>query len=145
MQMDTSRNGTNLQHKCSPSHRLSHIWLQGLCHCSLCIFHLYIYIYTALYYDAGQFKNLFYISPASVGIMSVIGRILGPSMTLRIQVGNAVCWPKPCSMFLLKTGLSFGKLHVFLRIFLEHSWLISALNGAQRYTDKQANVPFSRL
>lgn len=106
---------------------------------------IYIYLYSALYYDAGQFKNLFYISPASVGIMSVIGRILGPSMTLRIQVGNAVCWPKPCSMFLLKTGLSFGKLHVFLRIFVEHSWLISALNGAQRDTDKQANVPFSRL
>ncbi len=43
--------------------------------------------------------------------MNVIGQIQDPSIKTQIQVGNAVCLLRPCSMFLLRTELSSGKLH----------------------------------
>jgi hypothetical protein len=44
--------------------------------------------------------------------MNVIGQIQDPSIKTQIQVGNAVCLLRPCSMFLLRTELSSGKLHI---------------------------------
>lgn len=50
--------------------------------------------------------DLRFVRPAV--IMSVTGQAQDPSMGPRIQAGNAVSWPRPCFMSLLKTGLSSG-------------------------------------
>ncbi|KAB1217440.1 putative inactive purple acid phosphatase 1 [Morella rubra] len=89
------------------------------------------------HYDTGQ--RIFLISLAVV-IMSVIVQTLGPSMILRIQVGNVVCWRKPCSMCPLKTELSFGKLQAFLLTVLKNISPITCTNVAKRNrTNKQTS------
>jgi len=52
------------------------------------------------------------IDRLAVAIMNVIVQIQDPPTNIQIQVGNAVCLLRPCSMFLLGTELSFGKLHI---------------------------------
>lgn len=51
---------------------------------------------------------------SAVVITNVTGQIQDPSMIPQIQVENVVCLQKPYSMFLLRTELSFGKLHEIL-------------------------------
>lgn len=50
---------------------------------------------------------------SAVVIMNVIGQIQDPFMTLQIQVGNVVCWQRPCFMSLLRTEQSFGNYQRF--------------------------------
>jgi hypothetical protein len=66
-----------------------------------------------------KFKNLVFDHLAVV-IMNVIGQIRDPSMKIQIQVGNAVWLLRPCSMFLLRTEPSSGKLNMYSSNYLMH-------------------------